>query len=195
MKVSRMFFVSGILVLASSYSVASGPEGEIALQRLFDQAKDLHTTRNEALASSYPDTECVNFSFKKSKVKIGFICTSKNKDFAREMGVSEYDALPEGSRPKDRPKSGLLVATPMRQYDMLTFGSTASGVASAVVDCDTDGAAIYRATSSCHVAVSPLGGHEVIYSNFVLRYHTQNKRGISQRRIKEIWQTLETRTR
>jgi hypothetical protein len=106
MKLARMFFVSGILVLASSLSVASGSEGEITLQRLFDQAKDLRITRNEALASSYPDTECVDFSFKKSKVKVGFVCTSKKKDFAREMGISEYDALPEGSRPKDRPESG-----------------------------------------------------------------------------------------
>jgi hypothetical protein len=195
MKVARMFFASGILVLASSLSLASGSEGLIALQRLFDQERDLRISRNEALATSYPDTECVDFSFKKSKVKVGFVCTSKNNDFAREMGISEYDALPEGSRPKYRPKSGLLVATPMRQYDMRTFGSTANGVASAVVDCDTDGAAIYRATSSCHVAVSTLGEHEVIYSNFVLTYHGQNKRGISERRIKEIWQLLEQRAR
>lgn len=183
MKVARLFFVSGVLVLASSFSVASGSEGENALERLLAETKDLRTTRNEALASSYPDTECVDVSFKKSKVKVGFICTSKNKDFTKEMGISEYDALPEGSRPKDRPKSGLLVVTPMRQYEMRTFGSTSDGVASAVVDCDTDGAEIYRATSTCHVALSQLGEHEVIYSNFVLTYHTSNKRGISQRRI------------
>jgi hypothetical protein len=195
MKVARMFVVTGILVFASFLSVAAGAEGEIALQSLFAEMNDLRTTQNEAIASNYPGTECVDFSYKKSKVKVGFVCTSKNMDFVREMGISEYDALPEGSRPKDRPKSGLLVATPMRQYDMRTFGSTANGAAFAIVDCDTDGAAIYRATSSCHVAVSPLREHEVIYSNFVVTYHTPKKRGISQRRIKEIWQTFEKRTR
>lgn len=195
MKVARRFFVSGILVLASSLSVASGSEGDIALRRLFAEMRDLRTTQNQALESIYSDTECVDFSFKNSKFKVGFVCASKNKDFTKEMGISEYDALPERSRPNDRPKSGLLVATPMRQYEMRTFGSTADGLASAIVDCDTAGAAIYRATSTCHIAVSPLGEHEVFYSNFVLMYHTQNKRGISQRQINEVWKLLEKRAR
>jgi hypothetical protein len=190
-----MFVIAGILVFASSLSIAAEPEGEVALQSLFVGMKDLRTTPNEALASNYPDTECVDFSFKKSKLKVGFVCASKNQHFIQEMGVSEYDALPEASRPKNQPKSGLLVATPMRQYDMRTFGSAAGGVAFAIVDCDTAGAEIYRATSSCHVAVSPLSEHEVIYSNFVVTYHTPNQRGISQRRIKEIWQVLGKRSR
>jgi hypothetical protein len=190
---ARLFFASWLLLLASSVSAASLPEGGVALQSLLAQSKDLYTTRNEALASNYPGTECVDVSFRKSSAKVGIICVSKNKNFATEMGISEYEALPEGSRPKDRPKSGLVIGTPMRQYEMRTFNGPTSGAAAAVVDCDTDGAAIYRATSSCHVAVSALGEHEFVYSNFVLTYHKSRQRGISQRRIEEVWLMLAKR--
>jgi hypothetical protein len=195
MSLRQMLVVAGALVFASSLSVASGPEGEVPLQDLFAGMHDLRTTPNEALASNYPDTECIDFSLKKSSAKVGFVCASRNRQFIKEMGISEYDGLPEASRQKDRPKSSLLVATPMRQYEMRTFGSSADGVASAVVDCETEGVAIYRATSSCHVAVSRLGDHEVIYSNFVVTYHNLNKRGISLNRIKKVWQALDRRAR
>jgi hypothetical protein len=188
---ARILFASGIAILASSFAVASRPAGDVALQSLFAQSKDLHATRNEAFASSYPDTVCVDVTFKKSTLKVGIICKSKNKNFATELGISEYEALPEGSRPRDRPKSGLVVGTPMSQYEMLTLNGSKNGAAAAVVDCDTDGAAIYRATSSCHVAVSPLGKNEFTYSNFVLTNHKSKQRGISQRRIQEIWLLLE----
>jgi hypothetical protein len=193
MNAVRTTLISGVLVVASSLSIASGPEGSDKLKRLFALTNDLRTTPNVVMASSYPGTECVDFSFKRSKVKVGFVCASKNGDFIKEMGVTDYDALPAGSRPSERPISGLLVATAMRQYEMRAFTTTEWGAASAVVDCDTDGAANYRAASSCHIAVSPLAAQEVIYSNFVLTDHTSGKRGISERRIKEIWQLLEKR--
>jgi hypothetical protein len=78
MKVSRAFVVIRFMVFSSSLSVAAGAEGELALQRLFAEMNDLRTTQNEALASNYPGTECVDFSFKKSKVGVGFVCASKN---------------------------------------------------------------------------------------------------------------------
>ena len=190
MNAVRMFHILGILIFASSLSVASELERESKFQRLFVSAKDLRTTPNEALAANYPGTECVDFSFKGSTAKVGFICASVNVEFVKEMGITNYDAMPAGARPKERPSSGLLVATPMRQYEMRAFTTTHGGSVSAIVDCDTDGAANYRAVSSCHVAVSPLEAQEVIYSNFVLTYHTTDKRGISERRIKEIWQLL-----
>ena len=66
-------------------------------------------------------------------------------------------------------------------------------VASATVDCDTDGQAIYRATATCHVAItSPLEG-EVTYTNIVSRYHVGHRVGLTQARIVEIWKRLENR--
>ena len=193
MKSGRILVTSGVLALVSLTLVASATKSENGLQKLVTPSNDLRMTRNEVLAANYHDTECFDFSFKDSGKKIGFICSSRSKDFIREMGITEYDALPKDSRPTERPRSGLFVSTPMAQYEMRSFGSSKTEVNSAVVDCDTVGEAVYRATSSCHVAVSALDAPEVIYSNFVLKYHTAKKRGIHQERIKEIWRQLEKR--
>lgn len=193
MKFGRILVTSGVLALVSLTSVASATKSENALYKLFVPSNDLRMTRNQVLESSYRDTECIDFSFKDSKDKIGFVCSSRNRNFIREMGITEYDTLSKGSRPTERPESGLFVSTPMAQYEMRSFGSSKNQVNFAVVDCDTAGEANYRATSSCHVAVSSLDAPEVIYSNFVLKYHTAKKHGILQERIKEIWRQLEKR--
>lgn len=193
MKAGGILVALGVLALADFTSAASTAKSEGGLQRLFTSLNDLHVTKNISFASNYRNTECVDFSFKYSSEKIGFVCSSRDKDFIREMGITEYDLLPKGSRPTERPKSGLLVSTPMAQYEMRLFGSTKIEVNSAVVDCDTVGEANYRATSSCHVAVSSLEAPEIIYSNFVVKYNAAKKRGILLGRIKEIWRLLEKR--
>lgn len=193
MRFVRILVTLEILALVSLNPVASATENEGGLRKRFASSNDLRMSQNKVLASKYCDTECVDFSFKKSSEKVGFICTSRNKDFIRDMGITEYDALPRGSRPIERPKSGLLVSTPMAQYEMRSFGPIKIEVSAAVVDCDTVGEANYRATSSCHVAVSSLDAQEVIYSNFVLKYDSTKKNGILRERIEEIWRQLEKR--
>jgi hypothetical protein len=189
MKPVSLAVSSLVLVLLCARATASGPEGGTKLDLLASAPSDLRVTRNVALPSNYPNTECVDVSMKRSRVKVGFICSTTNKDFINDMGISAVGTPPSGSRPEDRPGYGLTVSTPMGQHEMRP-GNLGAGVSSAEVDCDTVGAAIYRATATCHIAITPLESPQVVYSNFVLNDHVAKKRGISQERITGLWRLL-----
>ena len=58
---------------------------------------DLRTFKNGVLASEYSETECVDVFLKRAKEKAGLICTTRNREFIREMGITEYRASAERS--------------------------------------------------------------------------------------------------
>ena len=49
---------------------------------------------------------------------------------------------------------------------------------------------IYRATSSCHVAISFLGNERFIYSNFVIKNHVTGADKASIKDVKILWKKL-----
>ena len=152
--------------------------------------RGLHLVRNDVLPGNYPGLECVDVVRNNTAEKLGFICVVKNNNFAQEMGVSAYDTLPIDGRPTPRPPSGLVVATPMRQYAMQSFIPGTAGVVSALVDCDTQDGPIYRATASCHVAITAPGREPTLYSNFIAANHITRKRGIPLASIRMLWRQL-----
>ena len=71
MRFVRILVTLGILALVSLNPVASATENEGGLRKRFASSNDLRMSQNKVLASKYCDTECVDFSFKKSSEKIG----------------------------------------------------------------------------------------------------------------------------
>jgi hypothetical protein len=181
----------GAMVFACLSSVASGVDTDAGFAEAFKGIGGLRVEPKEALAANYPGTVCVDVSMVGSGEKLGFVCRSNNKEFVSDMGISAYDSLPQGARPKQRSATGLVVGTPMAQYDMRPFAATIKGSAAAAeIDCDTESGSIYRARATCHVAVSRLDLPTVVYSNFVLKLHTDGKSGISHEQIRKIWRRL-----
>jgi hypothetical protein len=154
---------------------------------------DLFSKKNKTFARNYSKTQCIDIYLKRTREKAGFICATRTKEFISEMGIIEYDALPINARPNVRPKSGLIISTPIAQYELSSLIDSESGANFAVIDCDITGEAIYRPNGSCHVVVSALDSSEIFYSNFVVQNHVSKKQGIPQNRIEKVWRTLKAR--
>jgi hypothetical protein len=132
----------------------------------------------------------MDVSVEQTQEKVGLICESSDPEFAKEMGIVNFDTLPVRSRPPQRPASGLVVTTPTKQYDMRQFLKGSRIVYGAVVDCDTSEGAVYRATASCHVAVMQREDEKTVYSNFVLQNHVNKGPPMSTARIRDLWRRL-----
>lgn len=191
-RVARSFAI-GLSALACLTSAASGVEPAAGLAGAFEGMAGVRVERKSSFEANYADTQCVDVSLAGSNDKIGFVCRSSNKAFAADMGITAYDDLAPGSRPQRRPATGLVVGTPMAQYAMAPFAAGKDRIAGADVDCDTESGATYRATATCHVAVSGFDQPVVTYSNFVLKYHTDDRRGIPRAQIARIWERLARR--
>lgn len=191
MKSPLRTILTGGVALACLSSMASVVDADAGFARAFKGIRGLRVEPKEAFAANYPGTVCVDVSMVSTSEKLGFICRSNNKEFVSDMGISAYDSLPQGARSKQRPPTGLVVGTPMAQYDMRPFSiATKGSAAAAEIDCDTESGSTYRATATCHVAVSRLDLPMVVYSNFLLKSHTDSKPGISREQIRQIWRRL-----
>lgn len=178
-----------LLVAASAF--ASGVCGQTDLSSVLVGLEGLRIVRNEAFEANYPDTQCVDLSLVSSGDKAGLICRSRNKKFIEDMGIVEFNSLPKTSRSKARPASGLVVATPMAQYNMSPMAGTNGRVAAAMVDCDVEAGPVYRATATCHVAITLPSREEVLYSNVAVKNHADGRIGMTLAQIREIWRRLE----
>ena len=192
MKTSLTMSVLACLLVAASV-LASSVRGQTDLSAALAGLEGLRIERNETFEANYPGTQCIDVSLVSSGDKAGLICRSRNKKFIEDMGIVEFNSLPETSRPKVRPASGLVVATPMAQYSMSLMAGTKGRVAAAMVDCDAGAGTVYRATATCHVAVSSPPGEEVLYSNVTVKNHADGRAGLTLARIREIWRRLEIR--
>jgi hypothetical protein len=180
-------------LLAATCAFASGAAYRTDLSVELVGLEGLRIVRNEAFELNYPGTQCVDLWVATSSKKVGLVCRSRNRKFIEDMGISEFSSLPDVARPKKAPTSGLVIATPMAQYNMSLMSGTQGQVATAMVDCDLEAGAIYRATATCHVAVTPTSGEEVLYSNVVMKNHTGRQAGLTLVRIRDIWRHLEKR--
>ena len=179
------------LAFACLSSLASGVGRVDNLAETLKGLGAIRVERKESFELNYPDTQCVDISLTSSSEKVGFICRSTSRAFVADMGITAYEELAPSARPKGRPNTGLVVGTPMAQYGMRVLAATKGQSATADIDCDTESGPNYRATATCHVAVSRLDRPIVTYSNFVLQYHLDNRRGISRAQILEIWRRLD----
>jgi hypothetical protein len=188
-KTSALFLASALCAL-SALARADGTAREGATLRELKPPVGMKLSANTAMPSNFRDTECLDISDENTREKVGFICESSDPEFIREMGIARFDTLPARSRPAQRPESGLLVATPMKQYDMRRFIEGSRIAYGAVVDCDASEGAVYRASASCHVAVMQREDGKTVYSNFVLQNHVNKKPPISTTRIRDLWRPL-----
>jgi hypothetical protein len=192
-----MKYVPSIAILANLLVVtcafASSVGGQSDLNVDLAELEGLRIVRNEAFEFNYPDTQCVDLSMANSGQKVGLVCRSRNRKFVEDMGISEFSSLSDIARPKKAPTSGLVIATPMAQYNMGLMPGTQGQVATAMVDCDVEAGVIYRATATCHVAITSPPGEEILYSNVVVKNHGGRRDGLTLARIREIWRYLKRR--
>lgn len=177
-------------LLISTLAIGSGSGDNRDIGVALANLKGLRVARNKAFDANYPGTQCVDIVLVKSGKKSGLICRSRNKRFIGDMGIKEFDELLENARPKLRPSSGLVVATPMAQYSMELMPGTKSRVAAAMVDCDISGGPVYRATATCHVATTRPSEDEFLYSIVVVKSHTTDRLEMTHAQILEMWRRL-----
>ena len=134
--------------------------------------------------------QCVRLLFRTTKRYAGEICASKDQDLLRDKGVVPYESIPSYARTIEKPESGWVATSPMSLYPLLNFADSAFKTLAAVTDCDDSDGPIYRATASCHVAVSGLNSGTVLYSSFLLRDPAKNKAGVSIEEIQQMWTNL-----
>jgi hypothetical protein len=147
--------------------------------------------RRQGTASNTEITQCVQFVFRRTRRYAGEVCASIDPDFLRDRGVTAYDSVPLHARTADRPESGLVVASAMSQYPLESFIDRPVKANGAVIDCDEGDGVLYRATASCHVAVSSLPNGKMVYSNFIVKTHTTGKAGLAVADVKRLWDSMD----
>ncbi|MBV2208872.1 MAG: hypothetical protein KUL77_04820 [Thermomonas sp.] len=139
------------------------------------------------LSNRYDDTQCIEFYFKKRKLAAGFLCSSTDAEFLADFGISTEAANKSSAMDKS---DSLKVSTPMSSYDMVPIEINSHTLFSTDVDCDEANGSIYRATSTCNVAIMRLHNGRFLYSNFVLENHTESSRRIKNIDILHLWRSF-----
>lgn len=119
------------------------------------------------------------------------MCASASQEFLRDFGVmTDRDGGPFADG--GRGPQGVSVATGMSLYPMEVMEDfkLAHTVFGAVIDCDEAGGAVYRATSSCHVAISFLPNRRFLYSSFVLQNHVSGQVEARMHDIVDLWKSV-----
>jgi hypothetical protein len=150
-------------------------------------AADLEWKPNIILSKIYDDTQCKNVVRKKTKKNIGFFCLSSNREFLKDMGITEETeqlASPQSNLEKEL----FFISSAINQYKAENFVKTDTIQSyAAEVDCDESKSEIYRPTSICHITISTPQNGFYIYSNFVLENRATKKKNIDINEIKTIW--------
>ena len=145
------------------------------------------------MSSRYRETNCVELSRARTAEKLGFVCSTRDRQFVDDMGITLASALPLSARPTKAAASGLVVVTPMASYPMEGLKPGDEHVAAATVDCDTEVTEIYRATATCHVAVEYPADGTTTYSNLLQAVHVDPRKGLTNDQIIDIWKRLRRR--
>jgi hypothetical protein len=119
----------------------------------------------------------------------GEICVSKNDKLFVNAGIVPYESIPESSRNSEKPSSGMVLTTALSQYPLEKFIEKEMHVFSTISDCDEEDGAIYRATSSCHVAIANFD-NKFIYSYFVIKNNVTRQTNLTIDDIKYIWNSI-----
>ena len=143
--------------------------------------------------SSIDGTQCLRFFFTHTKKYAGELCASSSPDFLQDRGVVSYDSIPIYARSVEKPESGLMATSPLSQYTLEPFINKDFKNYAAIIDCDEVNDPIYRPTSSCHVAVAHFNSSQVLYSNFIIKSHINNKVKLSIEDIKKLWNSLKAK--
>ncbi|MCT9123126.1 hypothetical protein [Cupriavidus gilardii] len=88
--------------------------------------------------------------------------------------------------------TSLHVATGMSSYAMESYklDNLKDAIYMADVDCDEGNGPIYRAASTCNVAVTFLPDGRFLYGNFTLENHVSGKKTISKDDVIQLWKSL-----
>lgn len=146
----------------------------------------LSIEENDSVAKNYKNAHCVQFRLSERKQSIGFLCSSSNQDFMEDFGIIKNAT--EGEMQSY--EIHLKVATAMASYDMMPIALNGRTLYTAETDCDEDNGPIYRATSTCHIAITLLNNGAFIYSNFVIENHVNSTIGVSAQDIINLWRGL-----
>lgn len=142
------------------------------------------------LTTSNDSTQCLRFFFKTTKKYAGELCASSNPDFLLDRSVISYNSIPAHARSVERPESDLMAMSPLSQYPMEPFVNQNFKSYGAIIDCDEINDAVYRATSSCHIAVATFQSGKSFYSNFIVKSHINGSARVSIEDVKILWGSL-----
>ncbi len=145
--------------------------------------------QNGPYSKKYSNTECIDFTLRPSRKKVGFLCSTNDQRLLDDIGVSVVE---DNSAPKIplKPNQNLVVSTGMSQYPMGPFVIDQLSAYSSIVDCDLYNGPVYRATGSCHITIASDNSGKFFYSNFILENHVTQRRFVSVSDIKTIWHSL-----
>lgn len=120
---------------------------------------------------------------------MGVLCSSTDKDFLTDIGVSK---LSDADSPSGiaHATATYRVATGTSLYPMKPSAMNGVAIHTADVDCDEANGESYRPTATCSITVSFLKDGRFFYGRFVLRDHAK---GIGRADIKDvrvIWNNL-----
>lgn len=144
----------------------------------------IRTEQYVEIEKRYENTRCVKF-FSINK-DVGLLCSSSSNDFMKDFGIIIDDSGKEVSAYGPH----LKIATGLAVYDMKPAYVSGRILYATETDCDEYNGPIYRATSTCHVAVMLLTNSEFIYSNFVIKNHIDSTVGIEAQDIEDFWRRL-----
>lgn len=148
--------------------------------------------RNDGLSSEYPDTRCVSFSLSASGENVGFLCSSTNGDWLHDYGIARDGG--GSSAGGASLAETFTVATGMTSYRMepVELERSIGKIYGADVDCDRENGPVYRATATCHVAISLLPDGRFLYSIFLLKDHVSAKQEARKSDVISLWKSLKT---
>lgn len=151
----------------------------------------LKAKANATLSSRYAGTTCVSFDLPKAAQDVGLMCVSASQEFLTDFSVmtdQRGGPFADGGRSPQH----VSVATGMSLYRMQEMEDLklAHTIFGAVIDCDEAGGAVYRATSSCHAAISFLPDRRFLYCSFVLRNHVSGQERVRMHDIVDLWKSV-----
>lgn len=146
--------------------------------------KGITVTADGPIARNYPQTKCLDFQRKNKS--IGFLCFYSSEQFITDFGIAAT-ASPDA-------QGHLQVTSGMSTYELKPIIINGRTLFTAEVDCDDRDAALYRATSACHVAFMPVANAHFFYSNFILSNGATSTSWVDERTVMDIWKSLASAT-
>ncbi|MGY0653004.1 hypothetical protein ACW7GZ_14310 [Luteimonas sp. A537] len=143
------------------------------------------------ISNRYPRTDCLSFQMVSRLTPVGLLCSSTNLDFLSDFGVSSESGDIASAVSNEGATRTLSVATGMASYPLLPSTIDSHTLYAADVDCDEANSVVYRATSTCNVAVMPLGNGRFLYGHFVLENHTDPSQSATKQDVLSLWKGLE----
>ena len=188
MTLRSLAMLLGPAAVASAWACSitlAGLEGPVHAPPVFS------VTEEAKISGRYANTECLSFQVENRSTPVGMLCSSTNLDFLSDFGLSSESGDIAYAVPADGAQRTFSVATGIASYPLLPIRVDSHTLYAADVDCDESNGAVYRATSTCNVAVMPLGSGRFLYGNFVLENHNDSSQGATEQDVLSLWKSLE----